>query len=124
MSSSLRFTSDASPAAAARELERRQLRWASAAVEGPDLEGALAEAAQQAVGRWPAGGHCTPQLALVFVSATHAAEFDLVLPALRRQLPSLQHVVGCSVRRAGVLKLALWGGCSACAQPVARNVEP
>lgn len=120
MSSSLRFTSDASPAAAARELERRQLRWASAAVEGPDLEGALAEAAQQAVGRWPAGAHCAPQLALVFVSGTHAADFDRVLPALRRQLPSLQHVVGCSVRRAGGAEAGSVGGCGACAQPAAR----
>lgn len=39
-----------------------------------------------------------PTLALVFASSSYSVEFDRIVPVLRSKVPSLQHIIGCTVR--------------------------
>lgn len=38
-----------------------------------------------------------PTVALVFASSSYSVEFDRIIPVLRSKVPSLQHVIGCTV---------------------------
>ena len=39
-----------------------------------------------------------PTLALVFASSSYSVEFDRIIPVLRSKVPSLRHIIGCTVR--------------------------
>lgn len=39
-----------------------------------------------------------PTVALFFAASSYAVEFDRIIPVLRSKVPSLQHIVGCTVR--------------------------
>lgn len=43
------------------------------------------------------GADSLPEMALVFVSASHEDDFDHLVPLLRKRLPSLKNIFGCSV---------------------------
>jgi hypothetical protein len=74
-----------------------RFQWTSAVCSRQDLEleGAVAQAVQEALAGWPPGA--APDLALVFVSSNYHKAYERLLPALRRRLPSLRHVLGCTV---------------------------
>lgn len=38
-----------------------------------------------------------PTVAVVFASSSYSVEFDRIIPVLRSKVPSLQHIVGCTV---------------------------
>lgn len=38
-----------------------------------------------------------PTVALLFASSSYSVEFDRIVPVLRSKVPSLQHIVGCTV---------------------------
>lgn len=38
-----------------------------------------------------------PTVALVFASSSYSVEFDRIIPVLRSKVPSLQHIIGCTV---------------------------
>jgi hypothetical protein len=73
-----------------------EIRWGSFLSKEEDLEAAVDEAVraiQDSIGE-----DVKPELALVFVSSLHGEEFDRVVPLLRKRVPSLRHIFGCSVR--------------------------
>ena len=72
------------------------LRWGSYLSRLPKLELAAREAVDNILAA--IGPDAEPQLAIVFVTADFGEEFDAVVPLLRRLVPSLKHVIGCSVR--------------------------
>lgn len=75
------------------------LRWGSYLSRLPKLELAAREAVDNILAA--IGPDAEPQLAIVFVTADFGEEFDAVVPLLRRLVPSLKHVIGCSVRGQG-----------------------
>ena len=38
-----------------------------------------------------------PTVALLFASSSYSVEFDRIIPVLRSKVPSLQHIIGCTV---------------------------
>lgn len=79
----------ASPAAASGPL------WTSHLTRRINLDLAVEEAVEQALAQCP--GSAAPELALVFVSSAYASEYNVLVPELRKRLPSLKLVVGCTV---------------------------
>jgi len=80
------------------------VRWASAMSQHSDLERALEQAVKaglKALGPGP-----PPEVALVFVSGQYNSQVDGTVALLRRRLPSLKHVFGCSVRAAAAAAVA------------------
>lgn len=71
-------------------------RWGSFLSSLPTVPDAVAEAVQATIAS--IGPDAQPQLAIVFVTSEYSAQFDLVVPTLRQLLPSLKHIIGCSVR--------------------------
>lgn len=80
------------------EVEQEQFGWSSAVAQDSTctVEQATELAVMEALSRWPAG-QAQPHLAIVFVSSSYHRVYDRVMPLLLQKLPSLQHVVGCSV---------------------------
>lgn len=73
----------------------------------PSAVDAVAEAVA-AIREGVGGDAFAPELALVFATAAHGDALQDVVPTLRRLVPSLRHVFGCTVR---AMPLGLgWGG--------------
>lgn len=92
--------------AAAAQDESAPCLFTSALSRDPNagVEEALSKCVRSALEGWPAGRQ--PQLAFLFVSSSYQRSYEQVLSLLLEKLPSLEHVVGCSVsagRRAGGL---------------------
>lgn len=72
------------------------LAWGSCVSTRPSVSGAVAEAAaalQAAAGDVP----FEPTLALVFASCNYGSQLQDVVRCVRRSVPSVRHVFGCSV---------------------------
>ena len=46
-----------------------------------------------------------PTVALFFASSSYSVEFDRIIPVLRSKVPSLQHIIGCTVRSCSFFKV-------------------
>lgn len=74
---------------------QNEIRWGSYVSTKEDLPDAIEEAVDRIMGS--IGNDSQPELAIVFVSSTHGPDYSTVVPLLRKRLPSLKHVFGCSV---------------------------
>jgi hypothetical protein len=79
--------------------------WASAVSRRVNLDLALTEAAGAALA---ACGPAEPDVAFVFASSAYGQTLDLLVPLLRRLLPTARAIVGCT--GFGVLGTAIEGG--------------
>lgn len=58
------------------------------------MDTAISEAADRILDKL--GSDTQPQLAIIFVSSIFGSQYDDVIPILRKRIPSLQHIFGCS----------------------------
>lgn len=73
------------------------LAWGSCVSTRPSVSGAVAEAAA-AINAAAGDAPFEPTLALVFASCNYGSQLQDVVRSVRRSVPSVRHVFGCSVR--------------------------
>lgn len=71
------------------------MQWGSFLSKRSRLEDAVDECVKRIMKS--SGPGAAPTLAIVFISAAFGSDFEDVVPLLREKVPSLKHVVGCSV---------------------------
>eukprot|EP00197_Chlamydomonas_leiostraca_P009428 CAMPEP_0202883004 /NCGR_PEP_ID=MMETSP1391-20130828/38796_1 /ASSEMBLY_ACC=CAM_ASM_000867 /TAXON_ID=1034604 /ORGANISM="Chlamydomonas leiostraca, Strain SAG 11-49" /LENGTH=173 /DNA_ID=CAMNT_0049565947 /DNA_START=14 /DNA_END=532 /DNA_ORIENTATION=+ len=71
-----------------------EIRWGSYCSKKENLVAALEEAVENILDN--IGRDSQPELAIIFVSSVHGPDFDAVVPFLRKKLPSLKNIFGCS----------------------------
>lgn len=97
--STLRASADPAPAAAPASSviasKRGDLAWASCVSSLPSVNAAVQEAVDSILEQQD--DDFEPDLAIVFASCNYGSQLQDVVSAIRRQVPSVRHVFGCSV---------------------------
>ncbi|KAL6760952.1 FIST N domain-containing protein [Haematococcus lacustris] len=71
-----------------------EIRWGTFLSKRAQLDDAIDEAVKKIQASFGVGA--APDLAIVMVSSVHGPRFNSIVPLLRKKLPSLTHIFGCS----------------------------
>jgi hypothetical protein len=88
--------------------------WASCVSSKTTVRSAVEDAVSSIMQQQP---DLQPDLALVFASCNYGSQLQDVVRAIRREVPSVRHVFGCSVSRLGVAELTAAAAAAAAPQP-------
>lgn len=75
---------------------RNGFEWATNVSRHGNVYFAIDETSQACVASM-GNSAAEPTVALFFASSSYSVEFDRIVPVLRSKVPSLQHIIGCTV---------------------------
>lgn len=77
-------------------VDRRGFEWATNVSRHGNVYFAVDETSQACLASM-GDSAAEPTVALIFASSSYSVEFDRIIPVLRSKVPSLQHIIGCTV---------------------------
>lgn len=77
-------------------VDRRGFEWATNVSRHGNVYFAVDETSQACLASM-GDSSAEPTVALFFASSSYSVEFDRIIPVLRSKVPSLQHIIGCTV---------------------------
>ena len=81
---------------ASAQIDRNGFEWATNVSRHGNVYFAIDETSQACVASM-GDSAAEPTVALFFASSSYSVEFDRIIPVLRSKVPSLQHIIGCTV---------------------------